>query len=180
MESLLLASAFSGWGIRTITTEENRYNPMSYHNGSVWPHDNAMIAFGARDRREKEIALKVLSGMLDLSLFVDSRRLPELICGFPRRPGKGPTLYPVACSPQAWSAGAVFMVLQACLGLSIHAKESRLRLFHTALPEALARVEIRNLRMRNCVIDISFERYAETVGVNVLRRSGDVEILDLK
>jgi glycogen debranching enzyme len=180
MDSLLSPGIFSGWGVRTIATEERRYNPMSYHDGSVWPHDNAMIAFGAKDFREKEIALKVLSGLLDLSLFVDLRRLPELICGFPRRPGKGPTLYPVACAPQAWSAGAVFMVLQACLGLSIHAKNSRLRLYHTALPEALERVEIRNLRIRESVVDIAFERYAETVGVNVLRRSSDVEILALK
>jgi glycogen debranching enzyme len=179
-ESLLSPGIFSGWGIRTIATEEKRYNPMSYHNGSVWPHDNAMIAFGARDLREKDIALKVLSGLLDLSLFVDLRRLPELICGFPRRPGRGPTLYPVACAPQAWSAGAVFMTLQACLGLSISAKESRLHLYHTALPEALERVEVRNLRIRDAVIDIAFERYAETVGINVLRRSGDVEILASK
>jgi glycogen debranching enzyme len=177
MESLLSPGVFSGWGIRTIATEEKRYNPMSYHNGSVWPHDNAMIAFGARDHREKDIALKVLSGLLDLSLFVDLRRLPELICGFPRRPGRGATLYPVACAPQAWSAGAVFMTLQACLGLSISAKESRLHLYHIALPEALERVEVRNLRIRDSVIDIAFERFAETVGINVLRRTGDVEIL---
>jgi glycogen debranching enzyme len=180
IESLLSPGVFSGWGIRTIATEEKRYNPMSYHNGSVWPHDNAMIAFGVRDLREKDMALKVLSGLLDLSLFVDLRRLPELICGFPRRPGKGPTLYPVACAPQALSAGAVFMTLQACLGLSISAKESRLYLYDTALPEALGRVEIRNLRIRDSVIDIAFERYAETVGVNVLRRSGDVEIVASK
>jgi glycogen debranching enzyme len=108
------------------------------------------------------------------------RRLPELICGFPRRPGRGPTLYPVACAPQAWSAGAIFMTLQACLGLSISAKESRLHLYHTALPQALERVEVRNLRIRDSVIDIAFERYAETVGINVLRRSGDVEILASK
>jgi glycogen debranching enzyme len=179
-ESLLSPGIFSGWGIRTIATEEKRYNPMSYHDGSVWPHDNAMIAFGARDLAEKDIALKVLSSLLDLSLFVDLRRLPELICGFPRRPGKGPTLYPVACSPQAWSAGAVFMTLQSCLGLTISAKHSRLQLYHTALPEALQRVEIRNLRIRDSVIDIAFERYSETVGLNVLRRCGDVEILASK
>jgi glycogen debranching enzyme len=180
IESLLSPDIFSGWGIRTTATEEQRYNPMSYHNGSVWPHDNAMIAFGARDLKKKELALKILTGLLDLSIFVDLRRLPELICGFPRRPGKGPTLYPVACAPQAWSAGAVFMTLQACLGLSISAKESRLNLYYTALPEALGRVEIRNLRIHDSVIDIAFERYEETVGVNVLRRTGDVEIHALK
>jgi glycogen debranching enzyme len=180
-ESLLSSGMFSGWGIRTIATEENRYNPMSYHNGSIWPHDNSLIAFGARDLREKDIALKVLSSLMDLSLFVDLHRLPELICGFSRRPGKGPTLYPVACAPQSWSAGAAFMALQACLGLSISAKDSRLRLYHATLPEALQRVELHNLRIRDSVvIDIAFERYDETVGVNVLRRSGEVEILSAK
>jgi glycogen debranching enzyme len=179
-ESLLSPGIFSGWGIRTIATDEARYNPMSYHDGSVWPHDNAMIAFGARDLVDKEMALKVLSSLLDLSLFVDLRRLPELICGFPRRQGKGPTLYPVACSPQAWSAGAIFMTLQSCLGLTISAKESRVRLYHAALPQALERVEICNLRIRDAVIDIAFERYSETVGINVLRRCGNVEILASK
>ena len=180
-ESLLSPGIFSGWGLRTIATEEGRYNPMSYHNGSVWPHDNALIAFGAKNLREKDIALKIFSGLLDLSLFVGLNRLPELICGFPRRTGRGPTLYPVACAPQAWSAGSVFMTLQACLGLSISAAPSRLHLYHPVLPEALQRVEIRNLHIRDSVvIDIAFERYAETVGVNVLRRSGDVEIISSK
>ena len=141
MESLVDPEFFSGWGIRTIAANESRYNPMSYHNGSVWPHDNALIAFGAKNRREKEVALRILTGMLDLSLFVDQHRLPELICGFSRREGKGPTLYPAACAPQAWAAGAVFMVLQACLGLTIHAREPQICLYHSALPEALQRVE---------------------------------------
>ncbi|WP_035347383.1 amylo-alpha-1,6-glucosidase [Edaphobacter aggregans] len=180
-ESLLSPGMFSGWGIRTLATEEKRYNPMSYHNGSVWPHDNALIAFGAKHLQQKDVALRVLSGLMDLSLFVDLHRLPELICGFSRRPGIGPTLYPVACAPQAWSAGAVFMALQACLGLSISAKDSRLRVYHSALPPALERVEVRNLRIRDSVvIDIAFERYASTVGVNVLRRSGEVDIQDFK
>jgi len=176
-ESLLSPGMFSGWGIRTIATEEKRFNPMSYHNGSVWPHDNALIAFGAKHLREKDIALRILSGLMDLSLFVDLHRLPELICGFSRRSQIGPTLYPVACAPQAWSAGAVFMALQACLGLSISGKDSRLHFYHSALPQALERVEVRNLRIRDSVvIDIAFERYAHTVGLNVLRRSGEVDI----
>jgi glycogen debranching enzyme len=180
MESLTAPDFFSGWGIRTIATNESRYNPMSYHNGSVWPHDNALIAFGSKNHREKDVALRVLSGLLDLSLFVDLHRLPELICGLPRRPGKGPTLYPAACSPQAWAAGAVFMALQACLGLTIHARESRIYLYHTTLPEALQRVEIRNLTIGSSVLDLAFERYAETVGVDILKRTGDVEIITQK
>jgi glycogen debranching enzyme len=180
MDSLLLPGMFSGWGIRTIATEETRYNPMSYHNGSVWPHDNALIAFGATTSREKDLALKVMSGLLDLSIFIELHRLPELICGFPRRPGKGPTLYPVACAPQAWAAGAVFLVLQACLGLSIHAKESRIYLHHTALPEAIEHVRIRNLKIGASSVDLAFERHAESVMVDVLRRTGDVEIVALR
>jgi len=171
---------YSGWGIRTLVTGERRYNPMSYHNGSVWPHDNALIAFGALRRADKNLALRVLSGLLDLSAEVTLDRLPELICGFGRRPGKGPTLYPVACSPQAWAAGSVFMSLQACLGLEIRAQESRVYLHHSALPEQLQHVRIRNLRVGNACVDFSFERYSETVSVNILRRSGEVEIVALR
>lgn len=180
MDSMLSPGMFSGWGIRTIATDERRYNPMSYHNGSVWPHDNALIAFGATISREKDLALKVMSGLLDLSIFIELHRLPELICGFPRRPGKGPTLYPVACAPQAWAAGAVFLILQACLGLSIHAKESRIYLHYTALPQAIERVRIRNLRIGASSVDLAFERHDETVMVDVLRRTGDIEIVALR
>jgi len=180
MESLLVPELSSGWGIRTIASSEKLYNPMSYHNGSIWPHDNALIAFGCRDLPQKELALRTLTSLLDLSLFVDSHRLPELICGFPRRPGKGPTLYPVACAPQAWAAGAIFMTLQACLGLSIDARESKIHLYHTALPASLQRVEIRNLNVGAASLDLAFERYTDSVGINVLRRTGNVEILSVR
>lgn len=179
-EALLSPPFFSGWGIRTLVTSEKRYNPMSYHNGSVWPHDNALIAFGSTRRQEKDVALRVLSALLDLSTEVQQRRLPELICGFSRRPGKGPTLYPVACSPQAWAAGAVFLVLQACLGLEVCARDKRIFLHHSALPEQLKQVHIRNLRVGDASIDLAFERYSETVGVNILRRTGKIEIVALR
>lgn len=179
-KSLLSPGMFSGWGVRTLACEEKRYNPMSYHNGSVWPHDNAIIAYGAMQCRDKELPLRILTGMLDLSLFVDLRRLPELICGFPRRPGKGPTLYPVACSPQAWAAGACFLVLQSCLGLSIRAKESRIYLRHSALPETLQRVEIRNLKVGAASVDLSFERHAETVAFDIPRRTGEIEVVAMR
>jgi glycogen debranching enzyme len=118
--------------------------------------------------------------LLDLSTTVNLHRLPELICGFGRRPGKGPTLYPVACSPQAWAAGAVFLVLQSCLGLEIRARESRVYLHYSALPESLKNVRIRNLRVGDAEVDLLFERYGETVGVNILRRSGNIEIVSLR
>jgi glycogen debranching enzyme len=177
---MLAQSSFSGWGVRTIVTSEKRYNPMSYHNGSMWPHDNAIIAAGALRRRDKSLALRVLSGLQELSLRVTQHRLPELICGFGSRPGKGPTLYPVACSPQAWAAGAVFMVLQACLGLEVRARESRILLHYTALPEKLRQVHIRNLRVGSGCVDLAFERHAESVGVEILRRSGDVDIVSMR
>lgn len=179
-DTMLSPPFFSGWGVRTIVTGEKRYNPMSYHNGSVWPHDNAVIAYGALRSPDKTLALRVLSGLLDLSGEVIQHRLPELICGFARRTGKGPTLYPVACSPQAWAAGAVFMTLQACLGLEVRAGEGRVYLHHSALPESLEEVRIRNLRVGNGVVDLSFERYAETVGVNIERRTGSVEIIAIR
>jgi glycogen debranching enzyme len=179
-EALMSPAFFSGWGIRTLVTGERRYNPMAYHNGSVWPHDNALIALGALQRPEKELALRVMSGLLDLSAGVIFARLPELICGFGRRPGKGPTLYPVACSPQAWAAGAVFMVLQACLGIEVRALESRLYLHYSALPEKVEQVRIRNLRIGKADVDLSFERYQQTVSVNILRRTGHVEIVALR
>jgi glycogen debranching enzyme len=180
VESLLSPALFAGWGIRTIATGESRYNPMSYHNGSVWPHDNALIAYGAAGLRNKDLALNIMSGLLDLSIFVEMHRLPELICGFTRRPGKGPTLYPVACSPQAWSAGAVFLVLQSCLGLSISAKESRVYLHHAVLPEALPEVRIRNLRVGSASVDLAFHRHGDTAGVEILRRTGDLEIVAVR
>ncbi|HWG20451.1 MAG TPA: amylo-alpha-1,6-glucosidase [Terracidiphilus sp.] len=179
-ESLLEPASFSGWGIRTIVTGEKRYNPMSYHNGSMWPHDNAMIAYGSLRWERKDLALRVLSGLFDLSEKAIMHRLPELICGFSRRPGKGPTLYPVACSPQAWAAGAVFLVLQSCLGLEIRAREQRLCLHHSALPETLKQVQIRNLHIGNACVDLEFQRYAQTVGVNIVRRTGHVEIVAIR
>ena len=180
MNTLLSPGLFSGWGVRTIASEEKRYNPMSYHNGSIWPHDNALIAYGALNSRDKQLPLKILSGLLDLSLFLELHRLPELICGFSRRPGKGPTLYPVACSPQAWAAGASFLVLQACLGLSVSARESRVYLRHTALPEALQYVRIRDLRIGDASVDIEFHRHAETVGFDNPRRTGQIEVVALR
>jgi glycogen debranching enzyme len=179
-EVLLSSEFYSGWGVRTIGTGAKRYNPMSYHNGSIWPHDNALIAWGVLRHHDKRLALKILAGLLDLSGDVMLHRLPELICGLSRRPGKGPTLYPVACSPQAWAAGAVFMVLQACLGLEICANEQRVYLYYPALPEELKQVRISNLVVGDACVDLSFERYSESVGVNILRRSGHVEIVDLR
>ncbi|MGD0941167.1 MAG: amylo-alpha-1,6-glucosidase [Terracidiphilus sp.] len=178
-EALLSTDFYSGWGIRTIVTSEKRFNPMSYHNGSMWPHDNAIIAWGALREPDKTLPLQVLSGLLELSGDVMMHRLPELICGFPRRPGKGPTLYPVACAPQAWAAGSVFMILQACLGLEISAREHLIYLRYPALPETLNCVRVSGLSVGEAQLDLSFERHAEGVKVHRLRQTGNVEIVEL-
>jgi glycogen debranching enzyme len=173
-------SMFSGWGVRTLNAREVRYNPMSYHNGSVWPHDNALVARGFSSYGLTEAAAIVFRGMFDLSVFVDQHRIPELVCGFHRRPGEAPTLYPVACAPQSWAAATVFMLLQSSLGISIHAPQRQIVLEHSLLPDFLPWVKILNLRVGSAVVDLLLERHEFDVGIQVLRRSGDLQIVSVR
>ncbi|HKY33790.1 MAG TPA: glycogen debranching N-terminal domain-containing protein [Candidatus Polarisedimenticolia bacterium] len=177
---LLSEEMFSGWGIRTVGAAEARFNPMSYHNGSVWPHDNALIAQGLARYGRKGGALTVLSSLFDATHLGAMQRLPELFCGFPRRAGEGPTRYPVACAPQSWAAGAVFMLLRAVLGLSIDAPRTQLRLFSPALPPWLHELKLENLRVGQGSVDLVLHRYGDDVGVSILRREGPVEIAVFK
>jgi glycogen debranching enzyme len=179
-ETLMGEESYSGWGIRTVPSSERRFNPMSYHNGSVWPHDNALIAAGLARYGLKEAALQVLTGLFDATLFLDLTRMPELFCGFPRRKGEGPTLYPVACAPQAWSAGAVFLLLQACLGLQISASEGRALFASPMLPPFLEDVRVEGLRVGSARVDLELHRHPDDVGVQVLRRDGDVSVVVAK
>lgn len=174
--TLLEGDFFSGWGIRTLASRELRYNPMSYHNGSIWPHDNAIVAAGlARYGLHEEVG-RILTAIFEASTFVDFHRLPELFCGFRRRPGEGPTLYPVACSPQAWSAGAVFMLLQASLGMSIDGPNRTISFRHPCLPEYLRELRISNLHVGDACVDLLFQWHTRDVGVNVLRKEGDLSV----
>ncbi len=166
---------FSGWGIRTVSSLEALYNPLSYHNGSVWPHDNALIALGLCRYGFKEQALKILRGLFEASTFFELHRLPELFCGFPKRPSEGPTHYPVACHPQAWAAGAVFLLLQACLGLSF--KENEIRFYHPVLPDFLDAVWIKNLKLGQARVNFYVKRYERDVVINVTRKEGKVKII---
>jgi glycogen debranching enzyme len=168
---------FTGWGIRTIGSEEARYNPLSYHNGSVWPHDNALIASGMAKYGLRELAGQILMGLLDASSAVDLHRLPELFCGLNRREGEGPTLYPVACSPQTWAAAAVFLVLQACLGLSIDGCNKHLVFDQPYLPEGIPQLWIKNLQIGRGRTDLFLERSAGTVRIEVLANHGDMEVV---
>jgi glycogen debranching enzyme len=179
-EQLMGPEMFSGWGVRTLAENERRYNPMSYHNGSIWPHDNAMVAAGLARYGFKPQAVRILAGLFDASVHVDLHRLPELFCGFPRRSGEGPTQYPVACSPQAWASGAAFMLLQSTLGLRVDALSERLIFRYAALPEFLSEVFIENLRVGNARVDLQLHRYPDTVGINVLRREGRVDVVSVK
>ncbi|RJG04039.1 amylo-alpha-1,6-glucosidase [Noviherbaspirillum sedimenti] len=174
---LLGEDFFCGWGIRTISSKEVRYNPMAYHNGSVWPHDNALIAEGMARYGLTDKALTVFSGMFDVSLYVDQHRLPELFCGFEKRPGEGPTLYPVACSPQAWAAGCVYYLLQACLGLSFDPDKAEIRFRHPRLPPFLETVEINGLSLNDATVDLRLQRYPNNVGINVVRKEGRAEVV---
>jgi glycogen debranching enzyme len=178
--TLLDPDSFSGWGIRTVASSEKAYNPMSYHNGSVWPHDNALIASGLARYGLKDLVVQVMSGLFDTTLFVDLHRLPELLCGFPRRTDEAPTLYPVACSPQSWAAGSVFMLIEAMLGLSIKAPQRQIVFTHALLPECLRWMQIKNLRVGPSVIDLAFQRYGDDVAVNVMRKNGNVEVVAIK
>lgn len=179
-DELLSDPMFTGWGIRTLGTTEARYNPMAYHNGSVWPHDNALIAAGLARYGFGEHVLRVLAGMFDASLHVDLHRLPELFCGFPRRAGEGLTLYPVACSPQSWAAAACFLLLRATLGLELDGRRGRVRFDHASLPAFLEEVRITGLRVGRQSVDLTLHRYADDVGVDVLRRTGPVEVISVK
>ncbi len=178
--TLMSDELFSGWGVRTLADSERRYNPMSYHNGSVWPHDNALIAAGLARYGLKADVGKVMKGLFDASLVVDFHRLPELFCGFVRRPGQGLTRYPVACNPQAWAAASAFMALQACLGMSIRAPEGKVLFTYPMLPEFLQELQIMNLTVGNASLDLLLRRYELDVGVTVMRREGDVEVVEIK
>jgi glycogen debranching enzyme len=177
--TLLQAELFSGWGIRTLGAGEPRYNPMGYHIGTVWPHDNALIAFGmARYGMASEVS-RVFTGLFEAAMYFDLHRIPELFCGFPRDEGQGPILYPVACAPQAWSAAAVFLMFQACLGLRINALESRVSLVRPSLPPFLSRARIMNLSVGGASVDLLVVRHDHDVTVDVLRRKGDIDVVVL-
>jgi len=167
---------FTGWGVRTVAEGEPRYNPTSYHNGSVWPHDNALIALGlARQGRTAE-AVRLATALFDAAARMPMNRLPELYCGFPRRAGKEPVLYPVACVPQAWSACAPPALLQACLGIEIDAESATLVMHRPRLPPFLDWVNLRGLRVAEAVLDVGLRREGDTVAVTLLEREGEAEV----
>jgi glycogen debranching enzyme len=169
----------SGWGIRTIAEGEARYNPMSYHNGSIWPHDNALIAAGMSRYGFTSLASQVMAGLFQAATCLELNRLPELFCGFRRRAGKMPTWYPTACSPQAWSAASAFLLLQSSIGLSIDGFTRSVTLQYPVLPDFLETVYIRNLRVGDASIDLRLFRSGSSVAATVERRTGALDVIVL-
>jgi glycogen debranching enzyme len=180
VKTLMAHASFSGWGIRTVAMDARRYNPMSYHNGSVWPHDNALIAAGFARYGHKDAAIKILTGLFDAALCVELHRLPELFCGFTRRPGESPTLYPVACSPQAWAAGAAFLCLQSCLGLEVRYPNPTVTFSNPVLPSFLDAIQIYDLKVGSAAVDLVLTRHAGDVGISVRQRTGHVSVVTLR
>jgi glycogen debranching enzyme len=173
---LIEPNFFSGWGIRTVARGEPRFNPMSYHNGSIWPHDNALIALGMARYDAKRPIEMLFSGLFSAATYMDQRRLPELFCGFQRQRGHGPTLYPVACSPQAWASATPFTLLEASLGLEFDPFACELRLRNPRLPEFLDEVVLHDLQLGSSSVDLRARRHRETVSLDTPRTSGNVRV----
>jgi glycogen debranching enzyme len=176
-QRLLGDDMFSGWGVRTLGADERRYNPMSYHNGSVWPHDNAIAAMGLAQYGNRAGALRILEGLFDAAVHLETASLPELFCGFPREPRLGPVPYPVACYPQAWSAASVFMILQAVLGLQVMGFERRVLIDSPTIPPWLEWLRIDGLKVGDGSISLILKRTADGAAMTeVVERSGSVTV----
>jgi glycogen debranching enzyme len=173
---LLRPHFFTGWGIRTVALGEARYNPMSYHDGSIWPHDNALIALGFARYGLKHSIEHLFKALFEAASYMDLRRLPELFCGFRREKGRGPTLYPVACAPQAWASATPFTLLEAALGLEFDAQRGEIRLRNPRLPAFLNEVVLRGLQLGSSSVDLRVRRHGEEVSLEVLRTRGQIQV----
>jgi glycogen debranching enzyme len=177
VRTLMASSSFCGWGVRTIAATEARYNPMSYHNGSVWPHDNALIAAGFSQYGFRREAAQIFEGIFALSTYIDLRRLPELVCGFARQRAQGPTSYPVACMPQAWAAAAPLSMIQSCLGLAFDPDLPQITFHEPVLPRFVDEIVLHRLSVAGGSADVALRRTGRSVVVEVLDRRGKIRIL---
>ncbi|HEV8014169.1 MAG TPA: amylo-alpha-1,6-glucosidase [Stellaceae bacterium] len=175
--ALMAPESFSSWGIRTVASGEARYNPMSYHNGSIWPHDNGLIAMGFGRYGLKAPLLQVLTGLFDAMLFTEIKGVPELFCGFARRQGVGPTSYPIACVPQAWSSAAVFAMVGAALGIEFDAAAGRILFVRPVLPDWMDELTLTNLRLGDASADVVLRRSQDAAALYVTRRDGPIDIV---
>jgi len=176
-ERLRAPDMFNGWGIRTLSSLSPAYNPMGYHIGSVWPHDNSLIAMGLRSLGLIDQALEVCQGLLDMTLAQPYQRPPELFCGYERNGDNSPVQYPVACTPQAWATGSIFQLLQMIVNLVPDAANNCLRIIDPALPESIERLSLHNLRVGTTLLDLEFERSGTTTACRVAKKRGNLRVV---
>ncbi len=174
--TLMTPEMFSGWGVRTLAADAPRFNPMSYHNGSVWPHDNALIALGLAHYGLKRGASAIFEGLFDAATHMEMMRFPELFCGFPRRRGTAPVLYPVACAPQAWASVVPFALLQACLGLDLCFAKREIRFHNPQLPKFLEEIRINDVELAGASVNLRLRRRGANTEVAIVSQRGDVAI----
>ena len=177
---LMNEEMFTGWGVRTLSYKESRFNPMSYHNGSVWPHDTALIAYGFSRYGLVNEAMRLMQGLFDASLFIELQRLPELFCGFPIRRGEAPTAYPVACSPQAWSVAAVFLMLQSCLQITIDGYEKKFMFHNPVLPDYINEIKISNLKFEGEEFSVEIVKYDNDLGIHLIKKPAGWQLVTIK
>jgi len=176
-ERLRAPDMFNGWGIRTLSSLSPAYNPMGYHIGSVWPHDNALIAMGLRSLGLIDQALELYQGLIDMTSQQPYHRPPELLCGYERNGDNAPVQYPVACTPQAWATGSIFQLLQMMVNLVPDAQNNCLRIIDPALPESINRLSFQNLRVGGTVLDLEFERSGNTTACRVAKKRGNLRVV---
>jgi glycogen debranching enzyme len=167
----------TGWGVRTLSAAAQLYNPMSYHNGSVWPHDTAIAAMGMLRYGFTDSFLTLATGLFQAVQHFDRTRMPSCVCGVSRTEGVGPTRYPVACSPQAWSAGVVFQLVTGMLRLIPDATGNRVTLDRPRLPSWLGWLELRGSRVAKSRIDLRVTQGRESAAVELPARDGDAEVV---
>ena len=175
-ERLMAADMFCGWGVRTLSSTCPAYNPMSYHNGSVWPHDNAIIAAGLKRYGHDDAVRRIADALFDVATSARDFRLPELYCGFDRSERSAVVAYPVACIPQAWAAAAPFLLLQAMLGISADAPGRALRIERPLLPDWLQRIRLDRLRVGDASVTLDFKRDGRVTGFALLEQDGELDV----
>ena len=176
-ERLRAPDMFNGWGIRTLSSLSPAYNPIGYHIGSVWPHDNAMTAIGLRSLGLIDQALELSQGLLDMTKRQPYHRPPELFCGYERSDGNDPVQYPVACSPQAWATGSIFQLMQMMVNLVPDAPNNTLRIIDPALPESINQLKLHNLRVGTTLLDLEFERSGNSTACRVSKKRGNLRVV---
>jgi glycogen debranching enzyme len=176
-DRLLSKELLTDWGIRTLSSSTVAFNPMSYHNGSIWPHDNAIIAEGFRKLGRVADVHKIMKSLFDMAQHEPDFRLPELVCGFDRDGADTPINYPVSCSPQAWAAGSMFQIVKACINLQPDAYNNRVRIVEPSLPDWLENLTIRGLRVGNASFDLSLAARSGTTFCQLLRKSGNLRVI---